>query len=232
MTSEKKKSNKLHPIQIGIEIAVVAIGILIAFQLSNWRIARDRSNMEIEILQEIKSNLELDLIDINGNTRGHKEKLNLIDTLRNFKNSSMNDYEVGLYLNSIFRDYLLTPQTSAFETLKAKGVDLIRNDSLRMQILRMYDFNYVTMIKVEEQWGQAQFFEDLKYIRETYYDRFDMVKQVVKPKQVDNAWLSKPDIQIRLDHVANEITFILQFYEILNGELNKTIEEIDMELGK
>lgn len=230
MASEKKNKFQLHPIQIGLEIAIVAVGILIAFQLCNWRMTRDRAKTEVNILKEIKSNLELDMIDIKGNLVGHTNKLAYIDSLRNYQEYRFNQQEIGKHLFQIFRDYGVTPQTSAFETLKAKGVDLITNDSLRMKVLRLYDFYYVTTVKLEEEWDALKFDNELRYISETYFNRFDMINEVVLIKSENNRWLENPDVQIRIDFVNNNLVFVIKFYEILIGEINDTIAAIDKEL--
>ena len=230
--AEKTKGYRLHPVQIVVEIAIVTVGIVIAFQLSNWRVNRDRAKTESEVLGEIKSNLELDLYDINQNIYGHENRLKLIDTLRNYEQYEIPDERVGEHISRIFRDYVFIPQTGAFETLKAKGVDLIQNDSLRTRILRLYDFYYSAAVQVEGEWAPAQFYPDLRHIMDTYYDRFDVLNKIIQPKSPSTNWINNSDVQIRFDHCLNQIEFLLSIYHPLNEMVKGLISDIDKELKR
>ena len=46
------------------EVVLVVIGILIALQIDNWNDRAKERAVEIKILQEIKNNLENDLVEI------------------------------------------------------------------------------------------------------------------------------------------------------------------------
>jgi uncharacterized protein YpmB len=64
-----------------LEILVITIGILGAYALNDWSANRSRKQTELKILKEIKSNLELDLIDLNENRQGHFTNLKVLDSL-------------------------------------------------------------------------------------------------------------------------------------------------------
>lgn len=48
------------------ESIVVITGILLAFNLSSWRLLRIQKRVEIRILEEIKESLKKDTVDLNG----------------------------------------------------------------------------------------------------------------------------------------------------------------------
>ena len=55
-----------------LEIIVVIVGILIAYNLEQWSDARSNKRREIEILKEFKGALAADLVEMQGNIRFHE----------------------------------------------------------------------------------------------------------------------------------------------------------------
>ncbi|MEQ9405774.1 MAG: DUF6090 family protein [Cyclobacteriaceae bacterium] len=227
------KKNRIDFLQIIIEIGVITIGILIAYQLNSWNENRKIKEAEQSILREIRSNLQLDLIDISGNQSGHEKSLQLIDSINFYASGGLYNPVIPAYLFSAFRDFIFVPQTSAFETLKAKGVDLIKNDSLRIRILRLYDFQYSAVIQLEAEYAPGQFYEDFRYIAENYFLSYDINNlRSIRPKFKGANWLSNPDIQIRLDLVRKERSFFNEAYKETLDEVKSLMEAIDKELNQ
>ena len=73
-----------------------------------------------------------------------------VDSLRQF------------YLN-LTRDFVSIQNTSGYETLKSKGLELIKNDSLRSMIISLYEYDYKTLMKLEEEYNELQFQENYFY---------------------------------------------------------------------
>ncbi|MEP1033727.1 DUF6090 family protein [Ekhidna sp.] len=216
---EKKTQFKIS--QILLEIVVVTVGILIAFQLNNWKEVRASKDKEEKMLKEIKTNLALDLIDLRDNFSGHRMALEHIESLQN-SDPTFERNKVGGKFHSAFRDFIFSPQTSAFETLKARGVDLISNDSLRIEILRLYDFDYVIIEKIEENYAPSQFTHHYQYIVLNYYDKL---------QNGDIHWISSADVQNRLSLVRFERQYVSRIYneciqkvEVLISKINKEIQ--------
>lgn len=208
------------------------IGILSAYTLNNWQEVKNRNYEELEILEEIKSNLILDLTDLKSNMNAHQYALDCIDSLRNFDEYKFNDNRVAELISHTFRDYLFITHSGGFETLKSKGVDLVQNDSLRMKILSLYDFGFASMTYLEAEYTPAQFYGDYKYIVERYYDRYSLggKTQIIKTKQSNSNWLKDAEVQIRIDHVQKEREFLLRFYNEVLSKVDATMQAIQMEL--
>lgn len=133
------------------EIFLVVVGILIALQVHNTNENRKQRIEEIKILKEIKNNL--------------------ITTKNTLKNGIMGD---SIYINSNkiiiqhltydlpFHDSLIQHfygfpnwtgikiASSGYETLKSKGLDLISNDSLRMNIITFFDITFHGLVRDTE----------------------------------------------------------------------------------
>jgi hypothetical protein len=132
------------------EIALVVIGILIALQINNWNEAQKMLKKEIKIYKEIHSELTETLDDVEDD---------ISDLQRNFQASI--DVSHMIIKNEINQDSLLkkshyvfdleksTPKTSAFESLKSIGLDILSNDSLRQEITTLYQLTIPSLSNSE-----------------------------------------------------------------------------------
>ena len=174
----------------------------------------------------------MDLIDLSENRRAHARSIKELDSLQNFETFQLSKERVASIILSGFRDYVFVPQTSAFETLKSKGVDMITNDSLRIAILRLYDFHYTFLVYLEADYGTSQFHPDMQYLQETYFSRFFFATDtaVVITRYGNLNWVSNPDVQVRIDRTIMERRFALMHYELIISNVNELIKRIDSEL--
>lgn len=216
-----------------LEILVITLGILGAYALEDWSSDRKLKETEIKILKEIKANLALDLIDLNINREGHVENLNGLDSLKKAKEYQLSKERVGRIIFNGFRDYIYTPQQSAIQTLTSKGVDLISDDSLRIDILRLYDFYTTSLVKVEEQYQPSQFTNDFVYLQNQYYIRMDISPNapIVEPIFSGYDWLKNQDVSIRLDRTITQRRWMMVQYDLCIRMVQETIDHIDQKLA-
>ncbi|GGD49175.1 DUF6090 family protein [Muriicola marianensis] len=126
------------------EIFLVVIGILIALGINNWNEKRKEQTFELQLLYSFKDGLQKDLQDLEGNVRWHKRGLAASDTILLALENDI-DYDLEK-ISRNFSDFM-TPtffrySTSAFETLKSKGITTISNKELRDAIIGVYDSQY------------------------------------------------------------------------------------------
>lgn len=216
-----------------LEILVITLGILGAYVLEDWSANRKLKQTEIKILKEIKSNLELDLIDLNANRGGHFDNLKGLDSLKKAQEYQLSKEQVGKIIFNGFRDYVYTPQQSAIKTLTSKGVDLIADDSLRIDILRLYDFYNTSLVKVEEQYQPSQFTNDFVYLQNQYYIRMDISKDsyLVDPVFSGYNWLKNQDVSIRIDRTIMQRRWMMVQYDLCIRLVQETIDHIDEKLA-
>jgi hypothetical protein len=215
-----------------LEILVITIGILGAYALNDWSANRSRKQTELKILKEIKSNLELDLIDLNENRQGHFTNLKVLDSLNRGEEFQLTKEQVALNFYGAFRDYIYTPQRSAIETLTAKGVDLITDDSLRINILRLYDFYTTALVKMEEEYQPSQFTADFRYIQDRYYARLDITADSLRVQPIFSGydWLKNQDVTIRIDRTLMQRRWMVKRYDECILRVQETIDHIDEKL--
>ena len=149
--SRADRLNKYLLYAIG-EIILVVVGILIALQINNWNKQREEGLLEIKILEEIRTNLELDLLEIPGDIL-HMDSvnwacINFIDFVKNNESPSKEFYKIAGMVR--VRPHF-DPNVSGYELLVAKGVGAISNDSLRNAISQLYETAYPYYRRYEDE---------------------------------------------------------------------------------
>lgn len=215
-----------------LEIIVIMVGILGAFLLNNWNEERKEKREEIKTLSELKSNLQSDINDVTFNLEGHRRAVVVADSLS--QNPNLHDTIIAKYVYWVFRDFIFLPHTGAYESLKSKGVGLVSNDSLRKQIVYLYDYLYVGARVIEGEYQPANFNQDYKYVVNNYFERFvvNADKTIAISKSNEPDWINNTDIRIRIDRVLSERRFLIKFYIDVLDNIDGLIELIDVELKK
>ena len=132
------------------EIVLVVIGILIALQINNWNQNRMKAAEELHMLKALKVGLEKNQKDLFWNVERIDRSIfsgnKIIDALENdlpYQDSIADHFGILMF------PVMFLHSTSAFETLKSKGIDLISNANLRDQIIGVYDSGYTFFLKNE-----------------------------------------------------------------------------------
>jgi hypothetical protein len=130
------------------EIVLVVIGILIALQINNWNEDNKLAIKELNLLEELRANLQTNVEnlekDIEKQTQSifyFKYIMALADQKKPYNDSIPN----ALHIANYAPDVVLT--ASAFETFKSAGLDIIRTDSLRREILTLFEVTYPTLMQ-------------------------------------------------------------------------------------
>ncbi len=115
-----------------LEFLVIFIGITLAFALDRWNENRKEIRSESKILAEMKHGLTLDLQDVNENLKGHHAGIRSCDYFRSLiNNEPVKNDSLHFYYFMLWRDFISIQNKTGYESLKAKGLESIRNDSLR-----------------------------------------------------------------------------------------------------
>jgi hypothetical protein len=121
------------------EILLVVIGILIALQVNNWNAHRKDLVFEREILGQIRENLILDregLVEIN---KINKKALYALNQLLDSTKRTTNPDSIPYWLADVARFTRFHPRTNSYEVLKSKGLEIISNNKLRLELGKYYD---------------------------------------------------------------------------------------------
>ena len=140
------------------EFLSIFIALISAFALNNWNDNRKDNIAESKILLEILNGLENDKVDIGLNIKGHQIGIKSCKFWRKiFNNKRTNLDTLQQHYFVLTRDFISIQNVSGYETLKSRGFELIKNDSLRTRIISLYEINYQTLRKLEEEYNELQF---------------------------------------------------------------------------
>ena len=150
---QKNQMGKYFKYAIG-EILLVVIGILIALQINNWNDTRKNKTYEKEILTLISKNLKNDSIALSTELNKSKESNRLTGKLLEQINQGNHSDSLNIWLGKIISFERFKSQSSAFEVLKSKGLDIISDSELQLELISYYDESvnnvYVAHKDVEE----------------------------------------------------------------------------------
>lgn len=141
-----------------LEFITVLFAVLSAFGLNNWNENRKNRISEEKILREIRLGLVRDLQDIRENIDRHKRGIRSAELYFNALNGipiPKDSIEFAHF--SVITDIIIMQNTSGYEVLKSKGLEIIENDSLRTQLVSLYEYTYTMMYRVEEEFHPTQF---------------------------------------------------------------------------
>jgi hypothetical protein len=143
----ENKTGKYFKYAIG-EIVLVVIGILIALQINNWNETKKLHKRELVLLNELNTNLEINIINLENDIKKQNKSMKSFNYILSLPNSDVpyND-SIPDYLFDIdyAPDVILV--SSAFQTLKSSGLELIQSDSLRMAIVNLYEVDYPSLMQ-------------------------------------------------------------------------------------
>ena len=133
------------------EVFLIVVGILIALQVNNWNEGRKERQLEKEVLNEILSNLESDLknldasIAVNKNATIHFNKV-----LEHLNNDIPITDSLRRHYAWLVEEAQFTPNTVGYDNLRSLGINIIRNQRLKKDISNLYSIKYSMFVKDRE----------------------------------------------------------------------------------
>ena len=130
------------------EIVLVMVGILLALQVSNWNSDRKRNQLEKVLLAQVKEELSSSFQDIvsdfNVFELGRRSNFRISDYFQ--QNVNYND-TMCFDFYWLTKDEYIYPEESAYSRIKEEGLDIIRNDSIRRRLQRLYEVGFPRISK-------------------------------------------------------------------------------------
>ncbi len=217
------------------EFLSIFIAVISAFALSNWNENRNNRNAESKILSEINNGLEKDLEDIHLNVLGHRTGVKAADYFRKLiANKPISKDSLMFYYFNLTRDFVSIQNTSGYETLKSRGLELIRNDSLRTKIVSLYEYDYNILRKLEEEYYELQFQENyFKEINKSISQNLQFNEDKLLTGISTPLKLNQREEKILLTYlwkIQSNRNFILQYYSEVERKIEKLKTAIEDEL--
>ncbi len=231
------KNRKISWRSFFLEILSIFIGITVAFSLDNWNKNRLEKIDEVKMLKELHNGLQSTLEDMESNSSGHASSIRSGIQLVRFINGELSSTDsVASYYTNALIDYTFTPNTGAYETLKSKGVQLISNDTIRLEIINLYDFTFKAMVRMEEGEEAYKFYQN-------YSPLLNRRMSEMKPSYFPNMRLRRIDYPAnykkRQDHEFMLLTdnmnysraVMLNFYNREERKVKKLLQDIQIEIS-
>jgi hypothetical protein len=225
---ETGKTTRYLKYAIG-EIILVVIGILIALQINNWNENRKDRFVEKTMLQAINNDIKTDISAIKSMLALELNMLSsnreLISILKDKQSKFRPEYKRTFKL--INRYGVFFPQKMGYETLKSKGLEIIRNDHLRSEIVSLYDFQYGNTAEIMD--IKKQMFLNSNPIFNTFLETLDDGSRV--PNDFNAVKNSALFMNYLTQITAEKLTFI-SYSETALKAMETTSANIEKELNK
>ena len=126
------------------EIILVMVGILLALQVNNWNQNRNLKQEEIKILKELRRSISSDINSLKVKIQFEKRKLAFFKVIKReiLLDKPQNDSITEAFA-MVFQTQIFEEEVGTYEVLKSKGLSLISNDSIREQIISLYEKSYI-----------------------------------------------------------------------------------------
>lgn len=216
----------------GFDFLSIFIAVVSAFALSNWNDNRRDDISESKILTEISNGLEKDLEDIKLNVIGHKSGILACDYFRKaIVGKNINQDSLKIHYFNLTRDFVSIQNVAGYETLKSKGLELVKNDSLRLKIISLYEYDYNTLRKLEEEYYEMQFQENyFKEINDKLAPSFQVdddgiITGIDLPLKIQEN--NRKKLLVYLWKIQNNRNFILKYYSEITKKINEVKDNIE-----
>lgn len=222
---EKNKTGKYFKYAIG-EIILVVIGILIALSINNWNEQRKINIAEKEILTSIYNSIANDTLKWNSELEGYNKQLVYGNYIKQkFEDNSAYEKRLDTAFALISSSYLQTAEHIPFNNLLNKGIDIVKNDSIKFYLNRYYNHSK-DLEKVEN------YFENSKYYRQHIYPKyFKSYKYGREAIPTDYEKLkTNSEFKIALDYTINDAYFYSGWSEHKKEDALRLLSFIQEEL--
>lgn len=222
--------------RFAFEFLSIFIAVISAFALNNWNDDRRDRHTERKLLSEIENGLVKDKLDIEINAGGHHAGIQACDYWQQvIENQPVADDSIYYKLLNLTRDFISIQNRAGYESLKSKGLELIRNDSLRVKIITFYEYDFATLKALEEEYDEMQFhrnyFKDLNTLVSSFmtFDERGNLTGMVRPVELTKK--EKNLLLLDLWKIRVNRYYALAYYREVNQKIDGLIEQIRSELN-
>lgn len=211
------------------ELVLIVVGVLVALAVNDWSQARSERRSEVEALAEIRAGLSDDLVDVRADLDRHRAAAAAAERMlaRSQGGVACGD-SVGRDVAALLSEPWHVSNTAAYESLKARGIGLVTDDSLRLAVIHLYAYRNAVIAFANEQ-GNRFVDEVLRpYVRARF--RPDSSGDVVPASCA--AVSGDPAFHGLLVEALARRRFAISRYQPAEAEIRSLIQSIDREVGR
>ena len=213
------------------EIILVVIGILIALGINNWNEERKDRKTEVLVLENFVKNLDLNISQFNHQIDRIGSRNRSGDIIFSvIKNKSNNSDTLWKHWHGALMNYgNLTLSNAGYESLKNVGFEIINNESLKEEIVNLYENTYLDLGKVQT-WGNTIRPDWDNFIME-HFTKVLLGEMGLKPRDFDFIVASNYFYGL-VDLARGQRSFYGRYYKVSLEETQRVLQLINDELGK
>jgi len=122
------------------EVALIVVGITIALAANSWYEERKALQDERVVLQQLHQTLTEDLEELSRRSMTMRQvEQDIAALLNHLEEDKPYSDKLGGYFRSLGRFRGVRMRLAPFEALKARGLELISNDRLRVRLISLYE---------------------------------------------------------------------------------------------
>ncbi len=221
------------------ELLLIVAGVLIALAVNGWRDARLERHSEVETLRQIGDALEDDLADSRGDLDRHRGAAAAATLLlASLDRGTLCRDSLGDAYSSLLTVPWHVSDAAPYQSLRSRGLGLIADDSLRIAIVRLYDYRN-TVIEVANERG-GRFVDDVlaPYVRTHFRVRSEGGADASQPAPVRREPIDCPAVA-RDPYFRNLVVealglrrYAVSRYQPAETEIPTLVAAIDRELRR
>jgi len=128
------------------EVALIVVGVSLALMANSWYEFRQERQEEILILEQIEQALEADVGVLQEQVAVLRQRqTQLVDLLGALRSDEILDAEMRPNLSAVHTWRGITLRFGPYEELKNRGLSLISSDSLRQNLVDLYDSSFQSL---------------------------------------------------------------------------------------
>lgn len=226
-----------------LEIIVIILGISISYNLEQWSETRKNKKREIEILKEFKGGLSVDLAKMQGNIRSHENSIRSSKIiLKVIKDDLPYHDSLDTYFSYTHAFTTFMGTVSPIEQLKNTNSKIISNDSLRLEIMVMYDGAYNVIGQIEL--AVKRDYQQLRDFDRLYFEAYDLDHVSTTSNMAAPLWgimhpirftelKTNPEYAALLRaRISNQMGLLKLHYKPTEKKLSNLLNQIDREIMK
>ncbi len=221
------------------EILLIFVGITLALAFENWNADRELKAREAKLLVELGNDLRETREDLR---RDILSTSNDIEALKALSMAISGERpipaeEIGGHAGNLLSYSIFYPKSSAYQSIKTIGMDIIADDSLRTVISEIYELSVPRVLEGHDMAKATIKYDFRRYVRK-HFSVPGGAKIESRQYQVIESSIANIDlVQLRPqdgDYVLSDPEFQLLVYELLNeySYANATMKMLDKAISE
>lgn len=224
-----------------IDVLVVIVGILIAFNLEQWRDSNNNKKTEIEVLKEFKRALSADLSEMRGNIRMHEYSILSSKIILKVIQENLPYHDsLDVCFAHTHAFTIFSGRVGPIEQLKNTNLAIVSNDGLRTDIISMYDEVYPRVRTVELTIKRD--YEQLRDFDRLYFEAYDVDHVssnknipppfwgIMRPLRFTELKTNPEYAALLRARISNQLGLLRGHYKPMEKALVSLLDQIDQEL--